>query len=129
MFQFIRLVLYVFPLSWSLLPQELSIEVDLIRVKKGDPAEEQLAKALDPNLVHRRLDRGEMVTLRFPTRAKNRREFTLHVDEVAFFDATLPHQVANPSKQNARLFISRNYDFDSPHEQPEPNGEGDLDDS
>lgn len=76
-----------------------------------------------------RLDRGEVVTLRFPTRAKNRREFTLHVDEVAFFDATLPHQVANPSKQNARLFISRNYDFDSPHEQPEPNGEGDLDDS
>ena len=49
MFQFIRLVLYVFPLPGSLRPQEPSIEVDLIRVKKGDPAADQLAKALDPN--------------------------------------------------------------------------------
>ena len=60
MFQFIRLVLYVFPLPGSLRPQEPSIEVDLIRVKKGDPAADQLAKALDPNLVQRRLDRGEI---------------------------------------------------------------------
>ena len=60
MFQFIRLVLYVFPLPGSVRPHEPSIEVDPIRVKKGDPAGEQLAKALDPNLVHRRLDRGEI---------------------------------------------------------------------
>jgi quercetin dioxygenase-like cupin family protein len=50
--------------------------------------------------------------LRFPTRATNRQEITLHRGEVVFFDATLPHQVVNDSDERARLFISRNYDFD-----------------
>ena len=49
-----------------------------------------------------RLDEGESVTLRFPTRAKNRREIVLHRGEAAFFDATLPHQVVNTTDQPAR---------------------------
>ncbi len=60
MFRFIRLILYAFPLPGSMAAPESSIDVDLIRVKKGDPAEDQLAKALDPDLVQRRLERGEI---------------------------------------------------------------------
>ena len=61
-----------------------------------------------------RLDEGETVQLRFPSRAQNCRRVTLHRGEAIFFDATLPHQVINSSDVPARLFVSRNYDFDSP---------------
>ena len=40
-----------------------------------------------------RLDQGESVTIRFPTRASNRRQIVLNQGETAFFDATLIHQV------------------------------------
>jgi len=63
-----------------------------------------------------RLDKGQAVTVRFPTRALNRREITLQQGEVIFFDATLPHQVINRCEQTSRLFVSRNYDFDSTSE-------------
>ncbi|MAE67195.1 MAG: hypothetical protein CMJ18_23285 [Phycisphaeraceae bacterium] len=59
-----------------------------------------------------RLDEGEAVTLKFPTRARNRREIVLRRGEITFFDATLQHQVINTSDVGARLLISRNYDFD-----------------
>ena len=58
-----------------------------------------------------RLDEGTSVTLRFPTRATNRRTVTLSTGEVTFFDATLPHQVVNETTDKARLFVSRNYSF------------------
>ena len=61
-----------------------------------------------------RLDEGEQVTIRFPTRAVNRREIVLRRGEAVFFDATLPHQVVNTSDTPARLFVSRNYNFDDP---------------
>lgn len=61
-----------------------------------------------------RLDEGETVELNFPSRARNCSQIILHCGEVIFFDATLPHQVINSSGVPARLFISRNYDFDSP---------------
>jgi hypothetical protein len=60
-----------------------------------------------------RLDAGESAIIRFPTRASNRREIKLAPGEIAFFDATLVHQVVNESKETDRLFISRNYDFDA----------------
>ena len=60
-----------------------------------------------------RLDEGESVTLRFPSRATNRREIRLARGETVFFDATLPHQVLNTSNEPARLFVSRNYDFET----------------
>lgn len=60
-----------------------------------------------------RLDEGESVTIHFPTRATNSREIKLAQGEVAFFDATLVHQVVNDSPADARIFISRNYDFDA----------------
>ena len=67
-----------------------------------------------------RLDEGQCVALRFPTRAKNRQQITLHQGEVAFFDAKLAHQVVNTCDQKARLFISRNYDFETDCGQPDP---------
>lgn len=60
-----------------------------------------------------RLDEGDQVTINFPTRARNRRQITLHQGETAFFDATLQHQVLNTGDQPARLFVSRNFDFNS----------------
>ncbi len=60
MFQFVRLVLYAFPLPGPSQAPEPGIEVDLIRVQKGDPAAEQVAEALNPDLANRRFDRGEI---------------------------------------------------------------------
>lgn len=71
-----------------------------------------------------RLDEGEQALVRFPTRAANCREINLHRSETVFFDATLPHQVVNPSDQTARLFISRNYNFDSPSTATGPGAAG-----
>ena len=59
-----------------------------------------------------RLDEGGTVAVKFPTRTTNQQQVTLKQGEVVFFDATLPHQVVNESGRSARLFISRNYDFD-----------------
>ena len=73
-----------------------------------------------------RLDEGESVSIRFPTRAKNRREIIMDRGETAFFDATLPHQVANPSDVYARLFVSRNYDFDQRLQDTAPGGVHEL---
>ncbi len=60
-----------------------------------------------------RLDEGDGITIRFPTRASNRQQITLRQGEVAFFDATLVHQVINDSNAKVRIFINRNYDFDA----------------
>jgi len=60
-----------------------------------------------------RLDNGESIVLRFPSRASNRQEIMLHRGEVIFFDATLPHQVVNNTSTPARLFVSRNYEFEN----------------
>ena len=59
-----------------------------------------------------RLDEGGTVAVKFPSRTTNQQQVTLKQGEVVFFDATLPHQVVNESGRPARLFISRNYDFD-----------------
>lgn len=67
-----------------------------------------------------RLDEGEHVVLRFPTRVKRCRELLLSHHETAFFDATVPHQVVNTSDTPARLFVSRNYDFDRRLDDDEP---------
>ena len=60
-----------------------------------------------------RLDTGDTVTLCFPSRAKNSRQVVLHQSETVFFDATLLHQIVNDTATPARIFISRNYDFDN----------------
>ena len=60
MFQFIRLVLYAFTLPGSHQTLETPIEVDIIQVKKGEPAVEKITEVLNPELAHRRLDRGEI---------------------------------------------------------------------
>jgi hypothetical protein len=59
-----------------------------------------------------RLDEGLSVTIRFPTRVRSRRTIELSRGELAFFDATLPHQVVNDSSEQARLFVSRNYELE-----------------
>ncbi|MFQ5912745.1 MAG: GNAT family N-acetyltransferase [Nitrospinota bacterium] len=60
MFHLVRLVLYAFPLPGSVQAPDPSVGVELIRVKKGDPAVEQVVKVLKPDLVHQRLERGEI---------------------------------------------------------------------
>lgn len=60
MFRFVRLVLYARPLPGAPEVPELPADVDLIHVKKGDPAAEEVAKALDHSLAKRRFERGEV---------------------------------------------------------------------
>ena len=59
-----------------------------------------------------RLDEGDSVAVNFPTRAVNRQQIRLGRGETVFFDATLLHQVINEGDAAARLFVSRNYEFD-----------------
>lgn len=59
MFRFVRLVLYAFSLPGSPQAPEASIDVEIIRVTKGDPAAHQVVEALNSDLVRRRLNRGE----------------------------------------------------------------------
>ncbi len=60
MFQSIRLVLYAFTFPRSNQTLEAAIQVNIIQVKKGDPAVEKITEVLNPELVHRRLNRGEI---------------------------------------------------------------------